>query len=273
MMRRAARRLRAIALAVLGVFAVASCAPLLPGEPDGPFNGDWQLVQAGWGDSRFTVAGTGITLISNGESAVGFSGCREYAFQLTGDSESFSFGDVLDRAPGFPSPADLTACGGSLSRLESRYLTALLAADSAEVRNQELMLTDGTSYLIFTAIPPFPGPQLVGSTWELERYGDTWRLREETDIVGKPTVRFVGEDRIVGTLGCGGFAGTYRVVRTEVFLVSFQRYGAEGCLSAFLEQDQLLAQFLGGFRATVSGDHLVLTHERLQLVYRAVPTT
>jgi hypothetical protein len=273
MMRQTVRAVRALALALLCAFAVTACAPLLPGEPNGPFNGDWRLVQAGWGSSRFTVVGTGITLVSNGDSVVGFSGCREYAFELSGNAEEWSLGDPLNAEPGFPPPADLAPCSGALERIESRYLGALLSADSAEVRHRELKLTDGTSFLIFTAIRPFPGPQLAGTTWELERYGDTWRLRWETDIVGTPTVRFVGEDRIVGTLGCGGFAGTYRVVRTEVFLLSFQRFGAEGCLSAFLEQDQLLAQFLGGFRATVSGDHLVLSHKRLQLVYRAVPVT
>ena len=105
----------------------------------------------------------------------------------------------------------------------------------------------------------------------LEGYGDTWRDTWSVDVIGSPTLRFVGRDRFLGSLGCGSIVGTYRVVRTEVFVVSLQRFGAEGCLSAFSEQDQLLAQFLDGFRAVVAGDYLILTHETLQFVYSSVP--
>src|SRR3712207_9546942 len=66
------------------------------------------------------------------------------------------------------------------------------------------------------------------------------------DVVGSPTLRFVGTDRFIGTLGCGSIVGTYRVVRTEVFVVSVQRFGAEECLTAASDQDRLLAQFLDG---------------------------
>ena len=269
MMRRAVRRLRAAVLALLCAVALTSCAPFFPSEADGPFTGDWRLVEAGWGDARFTIEGAGITLVSDGESVRGFAGCNDYAFRLAGEADALSFGEPLD--PGQRTFTGLEVCRGWLERIESRYLTALLAADRAEVRRSTLRLTGGSSYLVFAAIPPFPGQQLVGKEWVLEGYGDTWRDTWTVDVIGSPTLRFLGRDRFVGTLGCGSIIGTYRVVRTEVFVVSLQRFGAEGCLAAFSEQDQLLAQFLDGFRAYLTGDHLILTHNRLQLVYSAVP--
>jgi META domain len=270
MLRRAVRRLRATALTLLCAVALTSCAPFFPSEADGPFTGDWRLVEAGWGDARFTIEGAGITLLSDGNSVRGFAGCNDYAFRLAGEPDALRFGDALD--PGPPSPsAGLEVCRGWLERIESRYLTALLASDRADVQSETLRLSGGNSHLVFTAIPPFPTQQLIGTEWVLEGYGDTWRDTWTVDVVGSPTLRFLGPDRFLGTLGCGSIVGTYRVVRTEVFVVSLQRFGTEGCLSAFSEQDQLLAQFLDGFRAYLTGDHLILTHDRLQVVYSAVP--
>jgi META domain len=270
MVRGAARRLRAAVLAGTCVLTLASCSAIFPAEADGPFVGDWRLVQAGWGDARFTIEGAGITLVSDGETATGFSGCRDYTFQLTGDTAAFRVDAASDPEPDAP-PTGLEVCNGPLERIEARYLSALLGAERATIRDEELRLTAGNSYLIFTAIPPFPGPRLTGVEWELEGYGDTWRGTWTDDVIGSPTLRFLGRDRFVGTLGCGSLVGTYRVVRTEVFVMSLQRFGAEGCRSAFSEQDQLLGQFLDGFRAYLAGDHLILVHHRLQVVYRAVP--
>ena len=274
MARRAMRWVRATALALVCALTVAACAPLFPAQAEGPFNGDWLLVQAGWGDARFTVEGAGITLVSDGRSASGFSGCHDYAYRLSGDAEDFRFGEALERQPsGGAYPFDdLVPCNGSLKRIESRYLTVLLAAERVEVRDGELLLTAGNSYLFFRAFPPFPGPQLLRTEWVLNGYGDTWQDRWTTDVIGTPTLRFVSRDRFVGTLGCGRIVGTYRVVRTEVFVTALHRYGAEGCLSAFAEQDQLLGQFLDGFRIVVIGEeHLVLMHRRMQLMYQAAP--
>ena len=267
MVRRAVRRLRAAALALVCGFALTSCAAFFPSEADGPFAGDWRLVEAGWGQARFTIEGAGITLVSDGRSVRGFSGCNDYAFRLTGDADALRVGEEVDPAP----PPSLGICSGLLERIEARYLSALFRAERAEVSDEVLRLTDGNSYLLFAAIPPFPLPQLVGTEWVLEGYGDTWQETWTVDAIGSPTLRFVGRDRFLGTLGCGSIVGTYRVVRTEVFVVSLQRFGTEGCLSEFSEQDQLLAEFLDGFRADVTGHHLILTHERLQLVYSAVP--
>jgi hypothetical protein len=272
MIRRSVRRLRAAVLALLCALTLVSCAPFFPSEAEGPFAGDWRLVEAGWGDARFTIEGAGITLISDGRSARGFSGCNDYAFRITGENGGFRLGNAIESGPTAPPPR-LGICRGWLERVESQYLTVLYAVDRAEVGFGELRLTDGYRYLLFAAIPPFPGPQLVGTEWVLEGYGDTWRDTWTVDVLGSPTLRFLGRDRFLGTLGCGSVVGTYRVVRTEVFVVSMQRFGAEGCISAFTEQDQLLAQFLDGFRAYLTGDHLILTHERLQLVYSAVPPT
>jgi len=270
MVPRAVRALRAAVLAVVCGLALAACAPLFPSEAHGPFVGDWRLVEAGWGTARFTIKGAGITLTSDGETAWGFSGCRSYAFGLTGETEAFLIGGPVEGAPTGP-PTSLASCNGVLERIESRYLNALLASDTAELRSSELRLTDGRSYLIFTAIPPFPWPRLAGTEWELEGWGETWRDTWTDEVIGSPTLRFLGPDRFVSTLGCGSIVGTYRVVRTDVFVVSMQRFRSPGCISVFSEQDQLLGQFLNGFRAYLTGDHLILTHERLQLVYRAVP--
>ena len=270
---RLVRCLLAGLLALLGMVAVAGCAPLSPGNANGPFVGDWQLKEAVWGDTELTVEGAGITLISDGASAAGFAGCNEYAFELSGDPQDFRFGAALPHGPSGPATGDFATCGGSLERIEDRYLTTLLAADDAEVRDGTLWLTAGDDSLRFETIPPFPGPRLVGTEWALMAYGETWLNRWATGVIGVPTLRFVGPDRIVGTLGCGGIAGTYRVVRTEVFVMSLHRFGDEDCPSSSSAQDPLLAQFLDGFRVTLVGDdRLVLTHERLQLMYRAAPS-
>jgi hypothetical protein len=271
-MRRKVRGVLAGVVAALCSVALAGCGLLSTGDVDGPFVGDWKLVEARWG-AGLDLPRTGITLVSDGDSASGFAGCHEYAFELSGKPEAFKVGKPLEHGPSGPATGDFGTCNSALDRIEARYLTALLSADSAQVRDGALVLTAGYSYLRFEAIPPFPGPRLAGTDWVLEAYGETWLDRWASDVIGVPTLRFVGSDRIVGTLSCGGILGTYRVVRTEVFVMSLHRFGDEKCLSSFSEQDQLLAQFLDGFRVTLAGDdHLVLTHERLQLQYRAAPS-
>jgi hypothetical protein len=268
-MSRRMRHLRATVMAAMCALVLAACAPLFPSEPQGPFVGDWRLVQAGWGEAEFMVAGAGITLTSDGETVRGFSGCHAYAFTLTGELTALRIGGPVDEATA--PPPGLAVCDGKLDRFESRFLSALLAADTAKMQSGALRLTDGTSYLVFTRIRPFPGARLNGTEWELEGYGETWESTWTAELVGSPTLRFLGRDRFVGDLGCGSVTGTYRVVRTEAVVVSLQRFGADGCLSPFSEQDQLLTQFLDGFRADLTGNHLILTHERLKLLYRAVP--
>lgn len=273
-MRRTVRAALAGALACLGALASAGCAPLVPGESTGPLVGDWLLLEAGLADAPLEVEGAGITLISDGASAAGFSGCSEYAFEVSGDSEDFRVGVALEQTQSDPATGALPACEESLERVESRYLAALVGADRAEIRDDGLWLTGADGTLHFEPIPRFPALRLADTEWVMLNQARTSRDRWATEVVGVPTLRFVGADRILAPLGCGGVVATYRVVRTEAFVTSLHRVGDEECVRAFSDRDRLLTQFLDGFRVSVvGGDRLVLTHEQLQLTYRAAESS
>src|SRR5215218_287112 len=145
-MRRKVRGVLAGVLAALSAVALAGCGLLSTGNAEGPFVGDWKLVDARWG-AGLELPRTGITLVSDGDSVSGFSGCHECAFELSGKPEEFEVGRPLEHGPSGPATGDFGTCNSALDRIEARYLTALLAAESAEVRDGALVLTAGYSYL------------------------------------------------------------------------------------------------------------------------------
>jgi heat shock protein HslJ len=274
MRRRTGRAFGAAVVAAVSAMLVAACAPFLPGSPDGPFNGDWLLVEAGWGDTGFRVDRAGITLMSDGRSAAGFSGCSEYAFELSGDADEFRIAEAVGGNSSSVTADELVTCHGYLDRLESRYLSLLLAADEVERTDTELVLRSGDSSLVFVAFPPVRSSELLRTEWVLSGYGNTWQDRWSTDIVGSPTLRFLDDERFVGSLGCGGFVGNYRVVRTQLFVTTLHRQATEECRSEGSAQDALFARFLDGFRVIVLGrEHLVLLHNQTQLFFTAANRT
>ena len=101
-------------------------------------------------------------------------------------------------------------------------------------------------------------------------YAETRADRWTTEVIGCRGCASPVPTGSSAHLGCCGVVATYRVVRTEVFVMSLQRFGAEECVSWFCEQGHLLAQFLDGFPVTMVGDdRLALSHERLELMDRA----
>ena len=257
------------ALVLAGALAIASGGVALAQQGVGPLDGDWTLIQAEDEVGPFAVENAGISLIIRGSSASGYAACGEYEARLTGDPAALA----LDTPSGPDEQRE--QCPPQLEEARELYLAALRATDRAWLEGGTLRLLGERTHLVFLAIPPFPEAQLAGTSWILESFGETWSRQQISPRVGTSTLRFLDGDRFSATLACGRTIGFYRVEGTEATTVSYDVVGpGTGAGSAFCPraaaiQDLRVSELLRGFRATVRGDRLILTRNRLEVVYRA----
>jgi heat shock protein HslJ len=145
-----------------------------------------------------------------------------------------------------------------LMELESRYLTALTTASSAEVGSASLVLHGDDMELVYEPIPAVPTASLTDTQWRLTTLV-TGAGPDGTaaSVTGKPTLLLSGDGRITGNAGCRGFEGRYDAHFGEV--TSSLEVEAADCPAEFVEQEEHVLGILSGFRATVDGDQLSLT--------------
>jgi heat shock protein HslJ len=265
-MRRSSALLAVVAAAAL---ALGSGAVALAGAPTGPLEGDWQLIQARDAVGDFAVEHAAITLEVRGQSASGYAACGDYALRLTGEPARVAF-----QEPAGSEQAASEQCSPQLEQLRVLFLDALTATDSATVEGETLRLRGDDTHLVFIAIPRFPEAQLDGTSWVLESYGESWSRQRFSPQAGASTLRFSGDDRFTATLACGKTIGLYRVSRTEATAVTFDvvgpgsAVGSAFCPRAAAIQDIRVTELLRGFRASLHGERLVLTRNRLEAVFR-----
>jgi hypothetical protein len=262
-------RWRLLALVLAGALALTSGGVALARQQVGPLDGDWMLIQAEDEIGSFAVENAGISLIVRGQSVTGYAACGDYRRRLTGEPAALAF-----ETPARTMEAR-EQCPPQLEEARELYLAALAATDRATLEGRTLRLLGEHIHLVFLAIPPFPEAQLAGTAWVLESFGETWSRQQVSPRVGTSTLRFLAGDRFTATLACGRTVGFYRVGRTEATTVSYDVVGpgtgagSALCPRAAAIQDLRVAELLRGFRASVQGDRLILTRNRLQVVYRA----
>jgi hypothetical protein len=261
-----------LTLIVAGVLALTSGGLAFARQAVGQLDGDWELI-AGQDEGRpFPVENTGISLLVRGDSVSGFAGCGDYDLRLSGDAARLKIA-----APAGAAPRGREQCAPQLEEVRSRYLDALASASRAVLDGGMLRLAGAHTRLVFRAMPLFPVAQLDGTSWVLETFGETWSGQQIRPQVGASTLRFLGEHRFAARLACGRIVGLYRVARTVATTVSYDVLGPGAgsdrsfCPRAGAIQDGRVSEILRGFRASVQGDRLILTRDRLQIVYRAAP--
>ncbi len=259
-------------LAVLagGMLALGSGALALSHTSAGPLEGDWMLIQAEDEVGPFAVENAGISLLVRGRSASGYAACGGYEVRLSGGEGRLR----IERHPGASGSRETEErCPPQLEEVRGLYLAALLSSVRASVEGRTLRLLGEGTHLVFTAIPHFPKAELAGTSWVLESYGDTWSRQRLDARVGATSLRFLGDDRFVATLACGRIIGFFTVALTQATATTYRAPGSASgppfCPRAAAFQDLRIAEVLQGFRASVRGDRLTLTRNRLEIVFRA----
>lgn len=258
----------AVLSVVVLALALAGCAGS-PGEdvaaPDAAdLTGDWQLTAGTDTTGTFDLDDVAqpITLELADRTASGRAPCNTYTGDFSGTADGVDFG---------PFAITRMACSpDSVMTLESRYVAALEAADTATLDGSTLTLSlsDDVLELVFEEVLATPAADLVGPTWMLETIttGDT-----AASVRGEATLVFGEDGTLRGNAGCHGFSGDY--VHTDG-AVAFTRLDVDhtDCTDELAAQETTVFDILGqGFTAAIDGDTLTVTKTGGDgaLVYRA----
>lgn len=256
-------------LAVIGLGAGSGLA-VSAGAAPGPLTGDWMLIQARDAVGYFAVENAGISLTVSGRSATGYAACGDYRLDVHGDG-----GDLALRPADEGPQEPVERCPAQLEEVRELYLAALTSSSSATVENRTLRLAGGETELVYAAVPRFPEARLTGTSWVLQSFGETWSGPRNTPLASGSVLRFLDNRRVSTSLACRTAVGFYHVVRTEATLVLHNvtpilEPTSGYCPRPAALQDLFVSEVFRGFRATVQGDRLTLTRNRLEVVYRAL---
>jgi heat shock protein HslJ len=271
-------RTRFVLVAVTAL-ALAGCAsspevtnPGFPVADD--LDGSWRLTSGTDTTGAFDLGDSEITLDLDDRAASGNAGCNTY----TGE-----FGVTVDGGVSFgPLASTKMACSpDSVMDLESRYLAALEAADTAtlDVDGLTLSLNDDVLELVFAEIDDDSADDsadegdaddaaLVGTTWSLETIVGT----EAAVVVDGDASLVFGEDGTIhGSAGCRGFEGDYVARDSGRIAITRIEIDAADCPETIGTQETLVFDVIGeGFTATIADSRLTLSKDgsSISLVYR-----
>jgi heat shock protein HslJ len=244
---------------LLVVLLLAGCAAAAGGgSASVDVAGEWELVSG-------TAAGTPLprpkssraTLTFDAGEAGGQSFCNHYFSSYTLDGDSIRFDGIGGTEMG---------CEPEIMAAESAYVAALGSVTRIARDGDELVLTGDDVELRFSAVPPVPTSELVGTAWVLESLIDG---ETASSVMGSPaTLRLDADGTVSGSTGCRTLTGTWE---TRGGTVVFPDFAADGeCPQHLFAQDDHVVAVLGdGFRADVVENRLTLADpDGRGLVYR-----
>ncbi|MGK7927292.1 MAG: META domain-containing protein [Spirulina sp.] len=160
----------------------------------------WQF--SGWGDRRFPLTGTAITLKFKGDRVNGSAGCNGYTAIYRRSREIISIRRVATTR---------MACPSAIMEQEEQFLAALRSARSYTMNDRgqlEIVYQGdaGAGTLIFTAETVMPEP-LVDTTWQLISWGNP-RVQNSPLNNTTITLQFFPE-RLTGSAGCNRYNASY----------------------------------------------------------------
>ncbi|CAM3617631.1 META domain-containing protein [Deinococcus frigens] len=179
--------------ATLGLCALASAQTTPPNT-----DGTWTLTRLT--DKPGTSASAGLenfTLSVQGNQISGSAGCNTFMTSGALAGQTFRFG---------PLATTRKLCAPEQNALETRYLNVLMQARAFARYGDTLILTSGTSKVVFKMAGK------MGGGVQKELQGD-WKLAG-TQGSEALTVVFGTVGRVSGTTGCNTFMGEYRVMDT-----------------------------------------------------------
>ena len=258
-----------IAVLSIALLALTGCASTAGNDVAGldadDLTGAWQLTAGTDTTGTFDLDDVPqpVTLEIADRTASGRAPCNTYTGEFNGTSDGVDLG---------PFAITRMACSpDSVMKLETRYIAALEAADTATLEGSSLTLSlsDGVLELVFEEVVPTPAAELVGPTWTLETI-----MAGETagSVQGDATLIFGEDGTFRGNAGCHGFSGYYVYKADEVTFTNLD-IDHTNCTDELAAQETTVFDLLGqGFVATILGDTLTATKSGGSdgaLVYRA----
>lgn len=265
---------RLVALSLLG-FAFGACgsggasSPATPGAPtldasggNSSYRGVWKL-ESGQGPKGPVpvLRDAHITLQIEDGRVSGRSACNSYEGPVRISGKSFE-------VPGVG--GTLMGCFGKVARAEQTYLAALQAADTIELRGDELSLTGDRTQLLFRRLPPPPTAELVGTTWHLETLLQGTGDEATASSAASAELILLRDGTFTGSTGCRRLEGEWVENLNEILFTSMAAKGE--CSDDLAAQDRHVVGVLGdGFTAEIEGQQLTIVNLRGGggLVYRA----
>jgi heat shock protein HslJ len=256
--------LRGVLLLAAAVVSLPGCAGAADGgtprpAPEAVLVGSWELVEVSRDGAAVPLPGDGggmLVIESGGLRGQSFCNSFSGSYRLRGGA--LAIGGLGGTE---------MSCAPDVMAAEQAYLTALGGADTAAVRDGELVLSGQGAELRFGRLPAKPVSDLVGTRWVLETL-----LQDDmaSSPLGEPAVLVLAADGgVSGSTGCRPLAG--RWARTGDTLV-FSELRADGdCAAEVRVQDEHVRTVLDGEKsAVVDGDLLTITgRDGRALVYRA----
>ena len=188
----------------------ALCALLLSGcgSPDGAAGGgdspgaspigQWILL-----DGAARVDGYPITLEVSEGRVSGTAACNSYSGTVSVSGSSFSVGDLAVTEMGCPQPG--------VHESERDFLDQLSAVSGWQIDSGQLLLTGGTTRLLFAPVQPEPDAPLAG-TWRVESLiSGTGPDGAVSSTMAPAHLTLVEDGTFTGRDGCNELQGRWTV--------------------------------------------------------------
>lgn len=203
------KRTKQIAVILLLAVVITACAGAEESE-DSLVGTVWNLTSL---NGESLVPTTSITAeFSEDGRVAGSSGCNNYAAAYEVDGSNITFNMT-------PTATTLMACPDPVMKQERGYLSALDAAATFEVSDDELVLFDasGNSIAIFGAV----SQDLAGSSWEVIGYNNG-KGGVVSVIIGTQITAYFAEDgELTGNAGCNEYFGPYETDGEKISMGPF----------------------------------------------------
>lgn len=249
-------------VAIIMLLTACGAGQVVPSEPPpsgGEVVGDWVLSGGSIdGVEAPILVDHRITLSITGSQVGGIAACNHYGGEITMAGDGLHLENLAQTE---------MACEEPAMAAEAAYLGALGRVRELSRDGDQLVARGEGVELRFSAVPPPPTAELVGTTWVLDSVlvGDV-----AASPMGEPaTLKLSDDGTFTGSTGCRTFSGEWAEQGDQIVAPS---WGLDGTCSAELSgQDEHVVSVIGdGFIPTIDGELLTLMDPGgVGLVYRA----
>ena len=247
-------------VALMSACGADQAGPSEPGASADEVVGDWVLTGGSIdGADAPVLEDHRITMTITGSTIGGSAACNSYGGEIVMGADGLHLGNLMQTE---------MACAEPAMTAEATYMAALGRVRELFWDGEELIARGEGVDLRFTALPPPPTADLVGTTWVLDTIlvGDV-----AGSPIGEPATLELNEDgTFSGSTGCRAFAGDWTEQRDQIVAPSWG-LDEETCPADLSSQDDHVVSVIGdGFIPRIEGNLLTLMDPGgIGLVYRA----
>ena len=255
-----------LAVLTVALLALSGCASSTSGEDvagpvAGELDGGWQLVAGTDTTGTFDLEDVPqpVTLEIDDRTASGRAPCNTFTGDFNGTVDGVDFG---------PLATTRMACTpDSLMRLETRYIAALEAVDTATLDGSTLTLSlnAGVAELVFEEVAPTPATGDLDGEWQLTGGNDAEGTMMLAD---KPVTLVIADASASGQAPCNTYTGGVEIDGETVLFGPFAQTlmaCADGALTEL--ENRYLAAIEQVDTWEISGDTLTLTGGEVTLQF------